>query len=30
LNKPGSLAFAGHPDSRVLYEELAKYKAINS
>lgn len=28
LNKPGSLAFAGHPDSRVLYEELAKYKAI--
>jgi hypothetical protein len=29
LNKPGSLVFAGHPDSEILYTELAKHKIIN-
>jgi len=28
LNKPGSLAFAGHPDSEILYTELAKYRFL--
>lgn len=30
LNKPGSLAFAGHPDSLILYKELAKQRVINN
>jgi hypothetical protein len=28
LNKPDSLAFAGHPDSLMLYKELAEHKVI--
>lgn len=30
LNTPGSLAFAGHPDSEILYTELAKYRFLKS
>ncbi|WP_080904847.1 DUF4434 domain-containing protein [Parabacteroides sp. Marseille-P3160] len=30
LNKPNSLALAGHPDSRILYQELAKYGSLKT
>jgi len=30
LNRPGSPAFAGHPDSEILYTELAKCKFLKN
>lgn len=30
LNKPGSAVFAGHPDSEVLYKNLAKYRFLKN